>query len=246
MAYPPQPGGPGQPGPYGGQQGPQQAAGHPRQGAPHGGYQQYAYPQQVPPPQGGSYGGPPKKTGLVVGLSIGGVAVLATFFVTAFAAPGFLLSDGPEEVADNYAQAVSSQDFGQLTQYVCPSSELRKSLDEADLRTQDRSYTTTFTITGDATESGNRARVPIRSEVTFSGETYTSQGHLVLEDEDGWCVAEVDTEGADSGGSDTPTGEPAYPTGGYDEGYPTGGYGDYGEYDSYPSEDYGYDDDYDY
>lgn len=249
-----QPGAPGpQPGPGGpmgqqqaggfGQPGQPQPGGWPQQGMPQGGYQQQWYPQQ-----GGPYGPPPqKRTGLIVGLSLGGVAILATFFITAFAAPGFLLSDGPEDVADNYAQAVSSHDLEGLKQYICPSSDLEKSIGKVGSSEHERNYTTTFTITGDAVESGSRARVPMRGTIELGGRTVTSEGHLVLEDQDGWCVTEIDAESADgSGGADAPTGEPASPTGGYDDGYPTGGYGDYGEYDSYPTGGYGYEDDHGY
>ncbi|GAA1241755.1 hypothetical protein GCM10009676_28640 [Prauserella halophila] len=276
-----QPGQPyGQPGPYGQQPGPGQPGGpmgqppsggfpqqgmpqggYPQQGMPQGGYQQHGYPQQGYPQQGGPYGQPPKKkTGLIVGLSLGGVAALAAFFITGFAAPGFFLSDSPRDVAEVYAQAANSEDLDALKEVVCPSSELSEAINKVDPSDGNDEYTSELAVTGHGTESGDEARVPARSETTFQGNTTTSEGHFVLKDEDGWCVNGLERTGSPAGSAEAPTGEPAYPTAGYDEGYPTGGYGDYGEndsyptggygdygeYDSYPSEDYGYDDDYGY
>ncbi|GAA1241781.1 hypothetical protein GCM10009676_28690 [Prauserella halophila] len=77
MTYPPQPGPPS--GPQGGWQGP--PGGFPQQGGFPGG------PGRYPS------GGPQRKTGLIVGLSLGGVAVLfGVFAILAWVAPGFLLS----------------------------------------------------------------------------------------------------------------------------------------------------------
>ena len=107
MTYPPQPGQPPygqQPGdPYGqqpgGQYGTPPSGGFPQQGEQYpGGQYPQGFPQDPYGQQGGFGSQPPKKskTGLWIGLGIGVVAVVA-FVITAFVAPGFLLSDDDDD-----------------------------------------------------------------------------------------------------------------------------------------------------
>lgn len=118
VSYPPQPGQPsGQPNPYG-QQGPygQQPNTGGFQGQQQYGQQQFGqqpYPGGYPQGQFGGYGGPPppekKKTGLWVSLGVLVVAV-AAFAITAFVAPGFLLSkDDNNQAGSGDAGGTSSQ-----------------------------------------------------------------------------------------------------------------------------------------
>lgn len=116
MTYPPQPGQP-----YGQDPQGQQPGGYPQQPYPQqqGGWdqtQQYGRQQgwnqtQQYPQQGGwdpnpaytqGFGGPPapkkSKTGLIIGIAIG-VVVLIAFGVTGFVAPGFLLSEASSSSA---------------------------------------------------------------------------------------------------------------------------------------------------
>lgn len=134
MTYPPQQPGqpdpygqqPGQPGPYGqpGQQpGPygQQPGPYAQQPGPYGQPDPYGqqfgqnpYGQQPygahPGGPGGPGGEPPKKkTGLIVGISLGVVVVLAgVFAILAWVAPGFLLEDDDENSAEGENSAAPS------------------------------------------------------------------------------------------------------------------------------------------
>ncbi|ASR37276.1 hypothetical protein BAY61_22310 [Prauserella marina] len=123
MTYPPQPGQPQFGQQPGWQQG--QGGGFPQQG---GGYQQGGqfpqgggYPQQNPYGQGQGGGFPPqepkKKTGLWIGLATA-VVVIAAFGVTAFLAPGFLLSDDDDNQAGGNGGTTTSE-----TQAPPPSDE---------------------------------------------------------------------------------------------------------------------------
>jgi hypothetical protein len=114
MTYPPQPGhpDPNQPGGYPQSGGPPQQ-GYPQGGQqypPTGGYQQPQYPPQGGyqaqpgyPPPGQGFGGPPappqkSKTGLLIGIAIGVVVVVA-LVITGFVAPGFFLSKSSDKAA---------------------------------------------------------------------------------------------------------------------------------------------------
>lgn len=127
----PAPGGHGQQ-PHQPQQPPQQPAGHyppsgprPGYGQPQGpgygqqGYGQPQYGQGYGAPQGGygqpqqgfgqpgPYDGPPKKkkTGLVVGLAVGGVVLLGGLVLGGY----FLFSGGPRPVAEDYVALITEQ-----------------------------------------------------------------------------------------------------------------------------------------
>jgi hypothetical protein len=111
----PQSGGFGQQGqPYGGQQYPP-TSGYEQQQYPQGGYQQPQYPpqggyQQQPgygqpqyPPPGQGFGGPPapppkSKTGMLVGIAVA-VVVIVALGITGFVAPGFFLSKSSDKAA---------------------------------------------------------------------------------------------------------------------------------------------------
>ncbi|SFP76115.1 hypothetical protein SAMN05421810_103332 [Amycolatopsis arida] len=148
MTYPPQPPYGQQPDPYG-QGGYPQSGGVPQQDPQAGGYgQQYTQPygQQGYGQQGyggyGQYGGypqpgqygpggePPKKgrAGLWIALSAVGV-VLVAFAVTAFVAPGFLLSDdegkdgGPQQVAQQIIDGINAKDKAALNALKCGNAD---------------------------------------------------------------------------------------------------------------------------
>lgn len=103
MTYPPQPGQP-----YGQDPQGQQPGGYPQQPYPQqGGWDGGAQQQQAWDPNNPAYtqgfGGPPapppkSKTGLIIGIVIG-VVVLIAFGVTGFVAPGFLLSKDDNNTA---------------------------------------------------------------------------------------------------------------------------------------------------
>src|SRR5690606_6236701 len=79
------------------------SGGFPQQGGQYpGGQYPQGFPQDPYGQQGGFGSQPPKKskTGLWIGLGIGVVAVVA-FVITAFVAPGFLLSDDEENSASD-------------------------------------------------------------------------------------------------------------------------------------------------
>jgi hypothetical protein len=170
MTYPPQPGQP----PYGQPGQGQPSGGFPQQGGQYPGMQgypqqygqpdpsqygqvdpnQYAqmgpgqYPQMDPSQYGQMSGWQPQepkksKTGLWVGLGVAVVAV-AAFVVTAFVAPGFLLSDdegdsggtgtsaggqgngedgGPGPVAQQIASALSNGDTATLQKLICANAD---------------------------------------------------------------------------------------------------------------------------
>lgn len=151
MTYPPHPGQP----PYDqqpGQGGYPPAGTFPQQGGPQPGQYPGQYPVGSPGGQYPSPGGfppgygpqpPKKKTGLWIGLSAAAVAVIA-FVITAFLAPGFLLSDdgtddnasanagdggagngdsSAEQVAQQLIDAANANNTATLTQLSCPDSD---------------------------------------------------------------------------------------------------------------------------
>lgn len=236
----PQPGQPYPGQPYPGQPypGQPQPGGFPQQGGQPGGYQQYGYPQQGFAPQD-PYGGGPKKskTGLLVGLGGGGV-VLAAFLITGLVAPGFLLPDGPGDVADDFVSAMNDKDAQAVNGLTCePEDDLGDPFGESG-ELQDVEFT--IEVTGDAVEKGDaKATVPIKNTRTVAGTTLENEADLVIKDEDGWCIDDLEAKPGSGGNSELPSTEP------------TGGYGDYGDYgaddgydESYPTDEY--DEDYGY
>jgi uncharacterized protein (UPF0333 family) len=131
--------------PYPGQQPyPQQGGGYYDQNGawqqqpqqPYGGYDQTAaYGQQNPygQPYGQGFGGPPapppkSKTGLLIGIAIAAVVLIAVG-VTGFVAPGFFLSkDGaatatPEKTAQQIVDALNAKDTATLNSLKCADAE---------------------------------------------------------------------------------------------------------------------------
>ena len=94
-------------------------------------YSQYAYGQYQPGDfaQPGSFGGPPppprkRRAGLWAGLSAG-AALLIAFLITAFVAPGFLLSGkGPQEIARATAAAIDAHDKAALHRLTCTDASV--------------------------------------------------------------------------------------------------------------------------
>lgn len=243
MTYPPQPGQQPygqQPGPYDGSGVPQggypQSGAFPQQGGQYpGGYaQQGQYPQGGPYgyPQGGGYGPQPpkKKTGLWIGIGVGAVAVVA-FLVTAFLAPGFLLSDddgdsggtaggtpasndsgGGTGDAKAFAQelvnAFNNHDTAALQSLACPNAHesVREVIRESNAVERVELVT--------VQENGNTATAA--AYVTVDGEDLESTAEFA-KNGDAWCWQSLDVVGGpppasdDSGtsGSDDSTGSSA-------------------------------------
>ena len=118
MTYPPQPGQP-----YPGQQP------YPQQGGYHN--QAPGYGQQYGQGFGGPPAPPPKnKTGLLIGIAIAAVVLIAVG-VTGFVAPGFFLSKdntaagtgGPEAVAQQIVDGLNTKDVHALTALKCADAE---------------------------------------------------------------------------------------------------------------------------
>ncbi|NIJ14867.1 hypothetical protein FHU38_005275 [Saccharomonospora amisosensis] len=225
MTYPPQPGQPPygqQPGPYG-QGGYPQSGGFPQQGAQYpptagypqqGQYQQGYYQQggQFGYPQGGGFGPPPpkkKKTGLWVGLSAGAVVVIA-FVITAFVAPGFLLSDkedgggaggsGAAAVAQQIIDGLNNKDTASLNQLTCSGAD--EDVSEAIGSVNDIEKATL----GEVKESGNTATA--KAKVVVSGDEYDVVSELA-KNGGNWCWQNLSMGGTAAG----PTTNPSEPAG---------------------------------
>lgn len=207
MTYPSQPG--------------QSPYGVPTQGGNQ--YGQYpAYGQQGGfGPQGPQ---PPKKskTGLWVGLSIAVVAVVA-FVITAFVAPGFLLSDDddsdksdnsaggesqsqtsdPSAIAQQISQALSSGDTATLTGLACPdaSSMVQQAIQMAGQFGQ-------VTMNGQPQVSGNQAIA--QGTAAVNGKTYPVSATLVQQGGK-WCWQDADIEVQGAGGMDNAPTDMSYP-----------------------------------
>jgi len=219
MTYPPQPG---QPGPYGQQPGGNPPpGGYPQQGGypQHGGYPQQGgypqsggFPQQGQPQQGGfpqaggyrqpgpygqpgegGYGQPPKKsnTGLIIGIAVSAVVAIGAFLVLAFWVPGFLTSEGPKDVAERAVTALNDRDPDATAEVGCGGSSglTSEKIDEAnEAKLQ-------FTVSGDATENGSEATVPLEISGESRGIKVQLNGEITLKDEeDGWCVTAMDID----------------------------------------------------
>jgi hypothetical protein len=154
---------------------------------------------------------PPKKsnTGLVVGVCVAVVA-LATFAVTAFAAPGFLLSDdknssdstaSSDETGDNTGSEVDAgdteaatlveqivqgfldHDEEALNQLVCPGSEpaIRGYTEEVE-------YVKEFELQGPVEESGQTATAEAHAVLDTGEEQVEGTITITVADEGGsWC-----------------------------------------------------------
>lgn len=203
MTYPPQPGQPGQPAqPYGSQAGgfPGQQPYPGGQNAHQGGYQPYGmYP-------GGPGQQPPKKkTGLIVGISLGSVVVLfGVFAILAWVAPGFLLSDddgeggeggesgsGAQALAEQIMQGFNNQDAAALQKLACGGADqtvptvigVAEYVEKAEV--------------GDVQEKGDTATA--KGTVTAQGTTMDVQAELKKED-GSWCWQSVSDMGSGMGG----------------------------------------------
>lgn len=166
MTYPPQP--PWQP-PYGQQPGQgMPPSGQFPSGTPHGGqHPQYGHPQ---PPFGqpGGFGQTPKKskTGLVVGVGVGALALVA-FLVTGLVAPGFLLGDDEATSDDAAAAGAPPQPGG-------PSSAMVPTQAAPASDTDPTSVLTNFleaVNTGDSTTAMGMVCEEVRSDIQATVDT---------------------------------------------------------------------------
>ncbi len=199
MTYPPQPGQP----PYdqqpGGQYGVPPSGGFPQQSGGQypaiPGYPQGQYPHG---PQGGFGPQPPKKskTGLWVGLGIGVVAVVV-FVITAFVAPGFLLSDddddgntvndtangdgggGAQALAEQIRDALNAQDTTALQGLICPdATPMVQGIVSSSAQISD------VEIQGQVQENGDTATVT--ANVTYAGQPVNVENTLANQNGT-WC-----------------------------------------------------------
>ncbi|WP_143827490.1 hypothetical protein [Saccharomonospora viridis] len=223
MTYPPQPGQP----PYdqqpGGQYGVPPSGGFPQQSGGQypaiPGYPQGQYPHG---PQGGFGPQPPKKskTGLWVGLGIGAVAVVV-FVITAFVAPGFLLSDddddstsansggnssGAQALAEKVHNGLIADDTATLQQLACPDATemvhkaIEHSWEVGDIR-----------INGWIQENGDTAMVKATVTITEKNREADIINTFAKKDGD-WCWKNVTIEPARASGSNEMSDIPPLPS----------------------------------
>ncbi|MEU6641642.1 hypothetical protein ABZ863_03745 [Saccharomonospora sp. NPDC046836] len=201
MTYPPQPTqGAGQPGPYG-QQGqwgtPPQTGHYPGSGpAPqYGGYpgpggtQQFGQPGQPGPygqqPVGFPGARPPKKkTGLIVGLSIGAVAVIGGVVALILILSGGD-SDGDvaqlEELGEKAVQVLQNKDVDLAVEISCDRE------DTASTTFEDMPEDVQFELSGTPQINGDTATIPIK--VSIQGESRDRE--LPARKQNGtWCMGE--------------------------------------------------------
>ena len=218
MTYPPQQPGQwgqqpyGQPGPYGqqpqpygqqgqpyGQQGQpygQQGQPYPPQGMPgqpYGQQGQAPYPQQpygYPPygPSPGSSGGKQSKTGLIVGLAIGAVALVGGGIALILVLTGG--GDSPRDVAERYVEAMNTRDAEKLYDVLCEEGrkEADKDLEERGKTLADVTFPelqVDLELVGDPEVHGDTATMLVR--VIDGSRTKTTD--FPMKDSDaGWCV----------------------------------------------------------
>ncbi|MGH3435815.1 MAG: hypothetical protein ACRDRN_05040 [Sciscionella sp.] len=192
--YGQQPGGSGQPGQPGG------GFGQPQPG-PYGGQPQPGqYGQQPPggfgPPPGGGFGdypgGPPPKggrKGLWIGLGSAGVVIVAAVLVTGLVAPGWMVSDSPQDVATKAFDAINGRHANDLNAVLCDQSS------SGDVQKMQQAFernkvTVDYGFDGDPRISGNSATQ--KAHVTIHGGPYSGKSeNLVVKTKkkDGdWCV----------------------------------------------------------
>ncbi len=226
MTYPPQPGQP----PYGQQPGGQYGV------PPSGGFPQQSggqypavpgYPQgQYPYGQQGGFGPQePKKskTGLWIGLSVAAVAVVA-FVVTAFVAPGFLLSDdsdssetaggtaggdggdGAQALAEQIRDAFNAQDPTTLQGLTCPNAT---QMVQSIISTAGQ--VSNVELQGQAKKNGDTATVT--ANVTYDGQPMSVENTLANQNGT-WCWQDLtlntsmpSTPGDAGGMPETPDGD---------------------------------------
>ncbi|MGH3520504.1 MAG: hypothetical protein ACRDQ7_24665 [Haloechinothrix sp.] len=187
----PQQGGYPQPGGQYGQY-PQQG-GYAQPGGQYGGYPQPgAYPGAGQYSQTGGFDGPPpgpkSKTGLWIGLGVGGVILLVgAVLFTGFVTPGFFLGNSPQSVAEKAVESVNNKDKDAVAEVICGEiSDTGPMADEA------LGGEVSAKLTGQVREEGEQAFAPV--ELTFNG--ITAAGELVLEKQDGaWCVDDFKATG---------------------------------------------------
>lgn len=160
-------------------------------GGPHGYGPPPAHGGTSGPAAPGGFGPPPKKrrAGLIAAIAGGAVAViLVPLAITAFWAPGFLVDDGPEEVAERAVAALSSQDSARIKDLACDAAA------SGNVQKLDQSLgKLTWTMTGDITRNGDEARVPVRVTLErTNGDTLSQDGEMILLDVNGWCVSTLE------------------------------------------------------
>ncbi|WP_370945517.1 hypothetical protein AB5J62_41445 [Amycolatopsis sp. cg5] len=208
MTYPPQQGPP-----YGQQPG-QFGQGQPYQGQPYQGQQQYP-PQQPYPGHGYPPPGPPKKkTGLIVGISAGVVALLA-LGITGFVAPGFFLGDdtstdatgSPADAASSFVNALAGHHQEAVSALYCADAEAKTRQYGVDIVNKK------FGVTLDAPPAGDTAALTVDN----AGKKFMFDAKLANQGGK-WCVQKMTQVFArNPGGSPTgsvPTGGKSTPTAG--------------------------------
>lgn len=232
MTYPPRQPDPYEPGPQSGgfpRPGPgpqpnQQTAYGPPSGAfpQHGGFGQQGGYGQPPGGFGGSPGGgmPPRKknTGLIIGLSVGAVLVVAAILFTGLAAPGWIFGDdsrdkassSPKDIAQSIIGAINRDDGGSVDKYLCKDvSDVTTSLVHAPLPPGGM-----LAISGEPEIRGGSAIV--KMALTGSGVADGTFDASFNKQKDTWCLKELSSEGrSGSDGAGSHSGSGGYSSGGY-------------------------------
>jgi hypothetical protein len=186
--------------PYPGQQQPypqQQGGYYDQTGAwqqqPYGGYDQTgAYGQQNPygQPYGQGFGGPPapppkSKTGLLIGIAIAAVVLIAVG-VTGFVAPGFFLSKDntatatPEKTAQQIIDALNAKDTATLNSLKCADAE-------ADVSEMIDDVADISNVKLDKLDKVSDSEYKATVSLTVSGRATTIAGTLASAG-DKWCL----------------------------------------------------------
>jgi hypothetical protein len=182
---------------------------------PYGGYDQTAaYGQQQNPygqpygqgfggPPGGSSGPPPKsKTGLLIGIAIAAVVLIAVG-VTGFVAPGFFLSKDeaatatPEKTAQQIVDALNAKDSATLNSLKCTDAEpdVSEMIDDvADISN----------VKLDKLDKVSDAEYKATVSLTVSGRAATMSGTLASAG-DKWCLKLIGSSGRTPTSTKKPT-----------------------------------------
>lgn len=138
-----------------------------------------------------------KKTGLIVGLAGGGVALIAIVLVLVFTLGG----NSPDTVADDAVAAINNKDASKAQGITCDSGN-------ADFDKMNKMNAQGVKVeasrAGEVKENGDSATAPIKLQVTgsMSGQSINSSTtmDLMLQKDGGdWCIKNAKVQGASSG-----------------------------------------------